>query len=84
MVNLIDGSDVPVDDHLAGRRPVGQGADSNSAAGSVKRAPTAPPGRYKYVVSALDAQEDPEIEIPGDLDVLPPLGPQHAARPAPS
>lgn len=63
VVNLIDGSDVPVtitwpEGGPWGKEPIGiRGWERRSAAG-------VPPGRYKYVVSALDAQEDPEIEIP--------------------
>ena len=50
-------------DHVARRRAVGQGADRDSqlgAEGVRQRAPA----RFKFVVSALDAQEDPEIEMP--------------------
>lgn len=63
VVNLIDGSDVPVtltwpDGGPWGKEPI--------AIRSWDRKPLdgAAAGRYKYVVSALDAQEDPEVEIP--------------------
>jgi len=63
VVNLIDGSDVPVRITWAGEGPWGRDAlDIKSwkrvSADGVK------PGKYKYVVHALDAQEDPEIEFP--------------------
>ena len=80
VVNLIDGTDVPVTIYVAQRQPVGQGADSRFAAGNARlQLPSGvKPGRFKYVVHALDAQEDPEIEIPRELALLP-LRPQHAA-----
>ena len=63
VVNLIDGTDVPVTITWPGEGPWGKEPiavrswERKSAAG-VK------PGVYKYVVSALDAQEDPEVEFP--------------------
>lgn len=63
VVNLIDGSEVPVRITWPNGGPWGnQGLDFRSwnrvSADGVK------PGVYKYVVHALDAQEDPEIEFP--------------------
>ena len=63
VVNLIDGSDVPVtitwpDGGPWGREPLAVRSSLRESAEGVK------PGVYKYVVSALDAQEDPEVEFP--------------------
>lgn len=63
VVNLIDGSDVPVRITWPNGGPWGnQGLDFRNwnrvNCDGVK------PGNYKYVVHALDAQEDPEIEFP--------------------
>ncbi|HEX6164784.1 MAG TPA: hypothetical protein VFZ31_15545 [Vicinamibacterales bacterium] len=63
VVNLIDGSDVPVtitwpDGGPWGREPLAVKSYLRESADGVK------PGVYKYVVSALDAQEDPEVEFP--------------------
>jgi hypothetical protein len=63
VVNMIDGSDVPVRITWPDRSPfreqelIVRSRNRQSAEG-VK------PGLYKYVVHALDAQEDPEIEFP--------------------
>jgi len=63
VVNMVDGSDVPVtitwpDAGPWGKEPIEfRSSDRKSLAGGAS-------GRYKYVVSALDAQEDPEMEIP--------------------
>ena len=63
VVNLVDGSDVPAritwpDGGPWGKEPIEfRSCERRSLDG-------AKDGRYKYVVSALDAQEDPEIEIP--------------------
>jgi hypothetical protein len=63
VINLVDGSDVPVtitwpEGGPWGKEPIGLHSwDRKPLAGAAK-------GRYKYVVSALDAVEDPEIEIP--------------------
>ena len=62
LVNLIDGSDVPVRITWPEGGPFGRelgfrGWQRESVDG-VK------PGVYKYVVHALDAVEDPELEIP--------------------
>jgi hypothetical protein len=63
VVNLVDGSDVPVtitwpDGGPWGKEPVEIRSMSRLSVDG------AAPGRYKYVVSALDAKEDPELEIP--------------------
>ncbi len=63
VVNLIDGSDVPVtitwpDGGPWGKEPIDIKSFVRLNCDRV------PPGRYKYVVSAYDAQEDPEIEFP--------------------
>jgi hypothetical protein len=63
VVNLVDGSDVPVtitwpDASPFGKEPISfRGSDRKPLNGAAS-------GRYKYVVSALDTKEDPEIEIP--------------------
>jgi hypothetical protein len=63
VVNMIDGSDVPVTITWPNGGPVGK---EPIAMRSMFRlnCENAPAGRYKYVVSALDAQEDPEVELP--------------------
>jgi hypothetical protein len=63
VVNLIDGSDVPVtitwpDGGPWGKEPIDIRSWTRKSADGVA------PGVYKYVVSALDAQEDPEVEFP--------------------
>lgn len=63
VVNLIDGSDVPVtitwpEGGPWGKEPIAIRSWERRSLNGV------PAGRYKYVVSALDAQEDPELEIP--------------------
>ena len=63
VVNLVDGSDVPVtitwpDGGPWGKEPLEVRSWTRKSADGVK------PGVYKYVVSALDAQEDPEVEFP--------------------
>lgn len=63
VVNLIDGSDVPVtitwpNGGPWGKEPLAVRSYQRESADGVA------PGVYKYVVSALDAQEDPEIEFP--------------------
>lgn len=62
VVNMVDGSDVPVtltwpDGGPWGRQLLLRNWDRQSLEG-------AKAGRYKYVVTALDAHEDPELEIP--------------------
>ena len=63
VVNMIDGSDVPVtitwpDGGPWGNQPLSIRSSLRESADGVK------PGVYKYVVTALDAQEDPEVEFP--------------------
>ena len=63
VVNMVDGSDVPVtitwpEEGPWGKQPIEfKSSDRKSLDGAAR-------GRYKYVVSALGAQEDPEVEIP--------------------
>ena len=63
VVNMVDGSDVPVTITWPGEGPWGKqpiefrNSDRKAVDGAAA-------GRYKYVVSALGAQEDPEVEIP--------------------
>jgi hypothetical protein len=63
VVNMIDDSDVPVTIEFPGGGPWGK---EPFQVRSWERKPLgdAPAGRSKYTVSALDAQEDPEVEIP--------------------
>jgi len=63
VVNLVDGSDVPVTISWPEKSPFGGGPIQFKSSDRVSLSAGAD-GRYKYVVSALDAQEDPEIEIP--------------------
>ena len=63
VVNLIDGTDVPVtitwpDGGPWGKEPIEIRSMVRLNCDDVA------PGRYKYVVSAFDAREDPEIEFP--------------------
>lgn len=63
VVNLIDGSDVPVtltwpETGPWGKEPIEIKSWLRMPFGG------APSGRFKFVVSAMDAQEDPEIELP--------------------
>lgn len=63
VVNLIDGSDCPVtltwpESGPWGKDPIEVRSWERKSLEGVTA------GRYKYVVSALDAQEDPEIDIP--------------------
>jgi hypothetical protein len=63
VVNLVDGSDVPARITWPAEGPWGK--EPLEFRGShEKRLEGAKAGRFKYVVSALDAVEDPEIEIP--------------------
>ena len=63
VVNLVDGSEVPVtitwpESGPWGKEPLTfRSSDRKALSAEAK-------GRFKYVVSALDAQEDPELEIP--------------------
>jgi hypothetical protein len=63
VVNLIDGTDVPVRITWPNGSPFGE---QELAVRSWNRvsARGVKPGVYKYVVHALDAQEDPEVEFP--------------------
>jgi hypothetical protein len=63
VVNLVDGSDVPVTVSWPEKSPFGSGSFQFKGVDRQALAPGAE-GRFKYVVSALDAREDPEIEIP--------------------
>ena len=63
VVNMVDGSDVPVTITWPTAGPWGkEPIEFRSSARKVLAAGAT--GRFKYVVSALDAQEDPEIDIP--------------------
>jgi hypothetical protein len=64
VVNMVDGSDVPITITWPESGPWGK--DPIAFRSSDRKALTAgtAEGRFKYVVSALDAQEDPEVEIP--------------------
>jgi hypothetical protein len=65
VVNLVDGSNVPVTITWPEGGPWGKEAVQIRENGWNRLSVSdAKPGVYKYVVSALDAQEDPEIEIP--------------------
>jgi len=66
IVNLIDGSNVPVtltwpDGGPWGKEPIEirDGRLNRSLDGAAE-------GRFKYWISGFDAQEDPEVEIPGN------------------
>ena len=64
VVNMVDGSDVPITITWPESGPWGK--EPISFRSSDRKALTASTseGRFKYVVSALDAQEDSEVEIP--------------------
>jgi hypothetical protein len=63
VVNMVDGSDVPVTITWPTSGPWGK--EPIEFRSSERKALAAgASGRFKYVVSALDAQEDPEIDIP--------------------
>jgi hypothetical protein len=63
VVNLIDGTEAPVTITWPDGGPWGK--DPIEVKSTVRRScDNVPPGRYKYVVSAYDAQEDPEVEFP--------------------
>jgi hypothetical protein len=63
VVNMIDGTDVPVTISWPTGGPWGK--EPIQFHGSVRQnLDTGAAGRFKYVVSALNAQEDPEVEIP--------------------
>jgi len=63
VVNLVDGSDVPVTITWPGEGPWGKDPIVIHSS-ERKLMGGASYGRFKYVVSALDAQEDPEVECP--------------------
>ena len=63
VVNLVDGSDVPVTISWPGKSPFGGGPISFKGVERLSL-DTGAEGSFKYVVSALDATEDPEVEIP--------------------
>ena len=62
VVNLIDGSDVPVRITWPEGSPFGK--EINVRSWQRESVAGVKPGVYKYVVHALDAVEDPELEIP--------------------
>lgn len=63
VVNLVDGSDVPVTLTWPEAGPWGK--DPIQIRGWERKAfGNAAAGVFKFVVSALDAQEDPEVELP--------------------
>jgi hypothetical protein len=63
VVNMVDGSDVPVTITWPASGPWGKEPIEFRSSERKALAPGTS-GRFKYVVSALDAQEDPEIDIP--------------------
>ncbi len=63
VVNLVDGTDVPVTITWPNGGPWGK-EPIEVRSWTRKSADGVTPGVYKYVVSALDAQEDPEVEFP--------------------
>ena len=64
VVNLVDGSDVPVTITWPEAGPWGKEPISFRSCDRKALTAGGSEGRFKYVVSALDAQEDPELEIP--------------------
>jgi hypothetical protein len=62
VVNMVDGSDLPVTITWPNGGPWGK--EAIEFRGSDRQPVPGGSGRFKYVVRALDAQEDPEIEIP--------------------
>jgi hypothetical protein len=63
VVNMVDGSDVPVTITWPESGPWGK-EPMSFRSNDRQTVSAASGGRFKYVVSALDAQEDPEVEIP--------------------
>jgi hypothetical protein len=61
-VNMIDDSDVPVTITFNGEGPWGKGFEFRNW--ERKGLLDAPLGRFKYTVSAMGAEEDPEVELP--------------------
>ena len=64
VVNMVDGSEVPVTITWPESGPWGKEPMSFRSCDRKALTAGAAEGRFKYVVSALDAQEDPEVEIP--------------------
>ena len=64
VVNMVDGSDVPITVTWPESGPWGKEPISFRSSDRKALTASAGEGRFKYVVSALDAQEDPEVEIP--------------------
>jgi hypothetical protein len=62
VVNMIDDSEVPVTIAFSGGGPWGKGFEFKNW--ERKGLIDAPLGRFKYTVSAMGAEEDPEIELP--------------------
>ena len=62
VVNMIDGSDVPCTITWPQEGPWGK--DPIEVRNFERKLFGDTPGRFKYMVSALDAQEDPEVECP--------------------
>jgi hypothetical protein len=63
VVNLIDGSNVPVTITWPEAGPWGK-EPIEVRDWKMESFADAPAGRFKYTISARDAQEDPEIELP--------------------
>ena len=63
VVNLIDGTDLPVRITWPAGSPFRE-TELSVRSWSRLSAEGVKPGVYKYVVHALDAQEDPEVEFP--------------------
>lgn len=68
IVNLVDGSDIPATLSWPGPSGGPWGKEPiDIREGRVNKAiPAGVAGTFKYVVRALDAEEDPEVEIPGN------------------
>ena len=64
VVNLVDGSNVPVTLTWPNGGPWGKEPVELRDGMTRKSLEGATAGTYKYVVHGLDAQEDPEVEIP--------------------
>jgi hypothetical protein len=62
VVNLIDGTDAPVT--ISWPEPGPWGKDPIEVRSWTRKAFGSASGHFKFVVSAFDAQEDPEVEIP--------------------
>ncbi len=68
IVNLVDGSDIPATLSWPGANGGPWGKEPIEIRGGRlnKAIPAGVAGTFKYIVRALDAQEDPEVEIPGN------------------